>query len=92
MPAYHYVQPKQGRLRQRPHSGGGDPLPVRYRFLDVRCLEHPRPEPMRFIGWGTSTQGQPIAIYACPLCNYREGYAENHRDGQPFRLFYKYPL
>jgi len=58
--------------------------------LDVRCMEHRRPEPMRFIGFGRSSQGEQIAIYACPACNYREAYAIGRRDGRPFRLFFKF--
>jgi hypothetical protein len=91
MPNYQNFQANNNFQKQRYQSWEPAPRPLRLEQLDVRCLEHPRPEPMLFIGWGTSNQNRPMAIYACKLCNYREAYVEDHRTGQPFRLFFKLP-
>ncbi len=64
-------------------------LPDFLRQLERLCHDHHHPLPCRmtFIGPSTSDKGRPMAMYACPLCNYREGWVADYRTGQPWRLF-----
>lgn len=57
--------------------------------LRRNCHDHFGPFPMKFIGWGKSDMGKPMAIYACPLCNFSEGWVLHVRTGKPCRLFAK---
>jgi hypothetical protein len=68
-----------------------EPMHPRFKHLDVRCMEHPRPQKMLFIGFGKTPRGYPVAIYACRKCNYREAYGQDNRTGEPRMIFYQYP-
>jgi hypothetical protein len=67
-----------------------EPMHPRFKRLDVRCMEHSRPRKMVFIGFGKTPKGYPVAIYACPICNYREAYGQDTRTGEPRLIFYQY--
>ncbi len=66
-------------------------LPGFMRQLKVLCHapQHPLPCKMEFIGFSTSDHGDPISIYACRLCNSRQGWCLDHRTNQPRPLFTK---
>lgn len=60
--------------------------------LDVLChntAAHPLPVKMKCLSEGTSAQGHPMAIYACPFhgCPWREGWVQKRLTGKPFRLW-----
>jgi hypothetical protein len=50
---------------------------------------HVLPVEMRFIGQARSDNGAPVAIWACPTCNHREGWCQDYHTGRPRRLFSK---
>lgn len=66
-------------------------LPEFFHRLSVLCRSaaHPLPCAMKHIGDATSDKGFPMAIYACPLCNTREGYVRDFATGKPRQLFTK---
>ena len=39
------------------------------------------------IGDSTSHDGQPMAVYACPLCGTRQGWVIHVHTGRPWRLW-----
>jgi hypothetical protein len=76
------------------HFRNGSGLPEKYKRLDILChclKNHPLPVRMKFIGWGTSDHGQPMAVYACPHkdCGSRQGWVKDFRTNRPIRLFTK---
>jgi len=44
---------------------------------------------MVHIGWDTTQSGGKAAVYACRLCNRREGWVLDYRTGKPRRVFVK---
>ncbi len=64
-------------------------VPSHMARLDVlcHCKSHPLPCRAKFIGFSRSDKGQPIAMYACPLCNCRQGWCRDHATGRPRPLF-----
>jgi hypothetical protein len=50
---------------------------------------HLLPVELRFIGKGTSEKGAPVATWACPACNHREGWCQDFVTRRPRRLFVK---
>jgi hypothetical protein len=64
-------------------------LPEHMHRLHVLCHDHRHPLPvaMTHIGDSTSDRGQPMAVYACPLCGTRQGWVVDFRTGKPWRLW-----
>jgi len=89
----HSYQPAQRRSRwsalSRPNNSRS--LLRKLQQLDLVCRNHAHPLPctMTFIGKTHSNRGQSVAMYACPLCNYREGWVQDQYTGKPHKLFYK---
>lgn len=77
-----YSQPQ--RYQPQPAS-----LPPFMHRLNLICHDrsHPLPVAMKHIGDGTSHRGQPMAIYACPMCNLRQGWVVDVHTGQPRQLW-----
>jgi hypothetical protein len=73
----------------------GRPRPTLAAFLSrlqALCnnpVVHPLPVTMTFLADATSHSGQPMAVYRCtyPGCTIRAGWVQDHRTGQPFRLW-----
>lgn len=64
-------------------------LPEDYRRLDVRChgqAHAPLQARMAFSGWSRTPAGDPLALYACPVCGQAEAWGADHRTGQPRRI------
>ena len=60
------------------------------RHLDLLCRNHRShdlPLRMVLIGESLSHRGQPTAVYACPVCNCREGWVQDRHTGRPLRLW-----
>ena len=62
--------------------------------LNVLCngghgKKHPLPCRMGFIGESHTNNADPMAVYACPICNYREAYVRDFATGKPRLLFQK---
>jgi hypothetical protein len=59
--------------------------------LDVLCKDrsHALPCRMKFIGKATSDKGNQVVMYACPLCNSRQGWCLGHQTNKPRVLFSK---
>lgn len=52
-------------------------------------VSHVLPMEMVFISEARSENGGPLAIWACPACNHREGWCRDFHTGRPRRLFAK---
>ncbi|MCF8114640.1 MAG: hypothetical protein K9K21_12390 [Desulfotignum sp.] len=90
--AYHQRQYNHHQgVNSRRRNNHQEPMHPSFKHLDVRCMEHPRPKKMVFIGFGRTPKGYPVAIYACPVCNYREAYGQDTRTGEPRLIFYQHP-
>ncbi len=62
-------------------------LPYFLRHVNLQC-RNPRHAPVamgRIGDWGTN-DGQPCAVYVCPVCGYREFLVQ--KQGQPFCTWY----
>lgn len=57
--------------------------------LNILCRDnsHPLPCAMILIARTVSDKGAPMAIYACPICNQREGWILDRFTGHPIRLW-----
>jgi hypothetical protein len=69
-----------------------DGLPAFMKRLDLLCKTtgvHQLPVRMKFISESSSDRGKPMAIYACPACNWREGWIIDARghSHRPMRLW-----
>ena len=64
-------------------------LPEFMHRLRVLCHDHRHPLPvaMTHIGDSTSHDGQPMAVYACPLCGTRQGWVIDVHTGRRWRLW-----
>jgi|YNPBryunderm2012_1023409.scaffolds.fasta_scaffold02488_5 hypothetical protein len=68
------------------------PAPALLERLRVVCPKGPGHELanlMEHIGWDTTQSGGKAAVYACRLCNRREGWALDYQTGKPRRVFVK---
>jgi len=77
-------------LFNRPRMMHGARTPGFLKRLDRICKNHrvhQLPLRMVVIGESLSDRGQPTVVYACPNCNYREGWVQDHYSGRPFRLW-----
>ena len=76
--------------RQKPRPSTPTHLPEWMKALELLCspkANHQLPVRLEMIGESVSDRGQPMAIYACPSCNWREGWVVDRRRGKPFRLW-----
>lgn len=65
-------------------------LPEWMRDLDNLCYPnryHQLPIRMVCISESLTDSGRPMAVYACPSCNRREGWVVDRQTGRPFRLW-----
>lgn len=65
-------------------------MPAFMKRLNLVCRSHIHPwlkTRMTLIGQSTSNDGQPMAIYACPTCGWREGWVQDYVTGNPRRLW-----
>jgi hypothetical protein len=90
----HHYHRRQSAVNPFPKFGNVIGLPEKYKHLDILChclRNHPLPVQMKFIGWGTSDHGHPMAIYACPHkdCGSRQGWVQDFRTKRPIKLFTK---
>lgn len=72
----------------------GERIPRLLKGLNPICKNfraHGLPLRMVLIGESQSDRGQPMAVYACPNCNCREGYVEDRYTGRPLRLWHRTP-
>lgn len=66
-------------------------LPLFMTRLKVLCTrpEHPLPCLMTFMSRQNSSNGAPVAMYRCSLCNHSEAWVRDYTSGKPRRLFAK---
>lgn len=87
---WHKFQEQQKPVRpSRPVHQHAPALPEFMNQLHTVCRDHRHPYDvtMRFIGYGRSDRGQPMTIYACPVCGAREGWVVDFKSGAPLRLW-----
>jgi hypothetical protein len=93
---------ENGRVRRRPPVRRRvivveEPIRLAPFMRDLRprplCYDasHVLPLEMVCIGQTHSDGGTPVAMYACPKCNHREGWCQDSHTGRPRRLFVKPP-
>jgi len=93
MALFPWQQPQQIHRRPiRPAVRQPQPraeLPAFMHRLNGLCHDHSHPLPVALVHIGdiTSDRGQPMAVYACPLCGTREGWVVDFRTGKPWRLW-----
>lgn len=79
------------KLQGNPHS---NEIPAFLKQLQPICPHthnQPFPVAMIFIGQGTSHQGSAMAVYACPMCGWREGYVQHNRTQEVMQLWGGFP-
>jgi hypothetical protein len=66
----------------------GVSLPSFMKNLNLFCTGHAHngiPVPMRFIGADNRRPWEAVAVYACPVCNWRAGQGLDPATGKIFR-------
>lgn len=70
---------------------------IRATFLspEVRMLQTPcrfrHSASMEYIGDWRSSNGQPVAVFQCPECGYREFIGIHNAEKRPFVVWYEMP-
>jgi len=64
-----------------------NPLPENFRHLAEYCHHDFGPVPMKFIGFGISNQGAPVARYVCSVCNAIKEMGRHFQSGKPVLVF-----
>ncbi len=86
MGLFHAVSRRNSRALNGPRPF----VPAFMKRLNLSCRSGIHPwlrTNMSFIAHSTSDNGQPMVVYACPVCSWREGWVQDYLTGSPRKLW-----